>query len=118
WVPATFRIDLMDKTVVMRPWRALSSRLGYTIHLQPTLHSLQGCAAEETVRSFQTGDGPAGGEPAAAIPAFAEVVDVPSRAQSLLPLVDPGNAARSVLFRKLIPATAGGAPPPPTLGHR
>jgi hypothetical protein len=160
WVPGTHHVDLIEKTVTMRPWRPLSSNLGYTIHLQPTLHSLQGCAVAETIRSFRTGDGPAGEEPAPVVPPFAEVqaifdrrcgnrchlewiegtsscvakpaaglslcaqdafaalVDVPSRAQSDLPLVDPGNAARSVLLRKLIPATPGGAPPPPTLGHR
>jgi hypothetical protein len=162
WVPATHKVDLIEKTVIIRPWAQLSSNLGYTIHLQPTLHSLQGCATTETIRSFRTGDSPSGGEPAPVIPPFTDVqaifdqrcgtgchlgsrasevdhscvakpaaglslcardafdalVDVPSRAQSDLPLVDPGNAARSVLFRKLISATPGGAPPPPTIGHR
>jgi hypothetical protein len=163
WVPGSFHVSLIDKTVTMRPWRPLSANLGYTIHIQPTLQSLQGCAAIGTVRSFRTGDGPAGNNPAALVAsradvqavfdrrcgagchldagtpgaaadgcvtrpaaglslcdrdAFAALVNVPSRAQSELALVEPGNSARSVLLRKLIPATAGGAPPPPTLGHR
>ena len=188
WVPATHHVDLIEKTAIIRPWAQLSSNLGYTIHLQPTLHSLQGCPVAQTIRSFRTGDSPSGSEPAPVVPPFADVqaifdqrcgtgchlgsttsepskgsdppamgsvqqswtspdansatasgaclakpaaglslcaedafaalVEVPSRAQSHLPLVDPGNAARSVLYRKLIPATPGGAPPPPTIGHR
>jgi hypothetical protein len=158
WVPARFRVDLLDKTVSLRPWQQLSSNLGYTLHLQSTLHSLQGCAAESTIRSFRTGDGPSGGEPAPVVPPFTEVqalfadrcaggchiaddgvgcvdrpegglslcatdafdalIDVRAHTQPALPLVDPGDSARSVLLRKLIPATPGGAPPPPTLGHR
>jgi hypothetical protein len=162
WVPAGHHVNLMDKTVTMRPWRPLSSNLGYTLHLQPTLHSLQGCPTAGTVRTFRTGAGPAGSVPAPPAPTFAEVqpifdgrcggrchldesagapdggclatpaaglslcagdaftalVDVRSRAQSELPLVDPGNAARSVLLRKLIPANPDGAPLPSLLGHR
>jgi len=157
WVPGVFRVDLLEKTVAMRPWRPLSPNLGHTVHLQPTLHSLRGCVAEATTRSFRTGDGPTDAEPAPVVPPFADVqalftsrcaggchaaddgacvarpaaglslcaseafdalVDVPSRTKVELPLVDPGNSARSILLRKLIPATPEGGPLPSLLGHR
>jgi hypothetical protein len=60
WVPGTYRVDLIDKAVTIRPWRWLSSLLGYTIHLSSGLQSLAGCPTAAVRRTFRTGQGPAG----------------------------------------------------------
>jgi hypothetical protein len=52
---------------------------------------------------------------------WTSLIDVASRQVSALPLVAPGNSARSYLFRKLVPSDARGAaggPLPGTLGQR
>jgi hypothetical protein len=62
--------------------------------------------------------GPAAGLSLCDADAYQALVGVPSRQVSRLQLVQPANAARSYLLRKLLPGTAAGAPPPTTLGHR
>jgi hypothetical protein len=46
------------------------------------------------------------------------VLDVPSRQVSRLHLVEPRDAARSYLLRKLLPGDTPDRPAPTTLGHR
>jgi hypothetical protein len=72
WVPGIYGVDLLNKTAILRPWRALSPNLSYTLHLAPALHSLSGCPAPDTTREFRTGDGPSGASPPA-VPAFADI---------------------------------------------
>jgi hypothetical protein len=64
---------------------------------------------------------PAQGLSLCASESWASLVNVSSRQLSALPLVAPGNAARSYLFRKLVPSDApdgAGGPLPGTLGQR
>jgi hypothetical protein len=78
---------------------------GSTCHLDPG--PLAGCLTQ-----------PAAGLSLCAGETFDALVGVPSVEETRLLRVDPGDSARSYLLRKLIPATPGGGPPPPTLGHR
>jgi hypothetical protein len=50
--------------------------------------------------------------------AWDALVGVASRQDGTLLRVRPGASASSYLLRKLLPATTGDGPPPPTLGHR
>jgi hypothetical protein len=55
WIPATYSVDLVGRTVTMRPWGGLIGELGYMIHLHPALQSLGGCPGTEAQRQFRTG---------------------------------------------------------------
>jgi hypothetical protein len=72
WVPGIYGVDLLNKTAFLRPWRALSPNLSYTVHLAPAMHSLTGCPAPNTTREFRTGSGPSGASPPP-VPAFADI---------------------------------------------
>ena len=50
--------------------------------------------------------------------AWASLVSAPSRQTDRLPLVEPGDSARSYLLRKLLPATPEGGRLPGVVGHR
>jgi hypothetical protein len=54
-IPGTYAVDLIGRTVTLRPWGNLISELGYMVHLHPALQSLGGCPGTETQRQFRTG---------------------------------------------------------------
>jgi hypothetical protein len=72
WVPGTYGVDLIGKAAVVRPIRALSPDLGYSLHLRPALASLSGCPGPTEEIEFLTGAGPAG-DPPPETPPFADV---------------------------------------------
>jgi hypothetical protein len=78
-----------------------------------------GCHREAPENGGGCLDTPAAGLSLCDRDAVDALVGVPSRQVSRLQLVEPRNAARSYLLRKLLPASdAGDGPAPTTLGHR
>jgi Big-like domain-containing protein len=64
-VPETYRVDLLDKAILLRPIADLEGQLGYSVSVFPDLRSLSGCQTTEAQLAFSTGAGPSGATPAA-----------------------------------------------------
>ncbi len=71
-VPETYRVDLIDKAVLMQPIGNLEPMLGYSASVFPRIHSLAGCPATFALAGVTAGVGPAN-PPAPPTPTFAEV---------------------------------------------
>ena len=54
-LPETYRVDLAEKAVTMRPDGVLDTNLGYTVTVTQKVVSLAGCSGPTTGREFTTG---------------------------------------------------------------
>ena len=55
-LPETYRVDLADKAVTMRPDGVLDTNLGYTVTVTQKVASLAGCSGPMEGREFTTGE--------------------------------------------------------------
>ncbi|HEY2902167.1 MAG TPA: Ig-like domain-containing protein [Polyangia bacterium] len=79
WHVGTYSVDLISKRVRFQTAGALRPFLSYTVNVSSAIRSLQGCATTNQQRTFETGDGTAGGSDLTPPTALADVLPLFAR---------------------------------------